>query len=325
MTSRPSTKSNSSTPDKNIIRYPLKNDYMFRAVFQSRPKALEGLCRSLLRLSPSDSLHIDLKNPIQLGAAIDNKEFILDLALTINDNLYLNLEMQLYNDGYWPERSLSYTCRSFDNLNRGTQYKDVLPVLHIGFLDFTLFPEHPEFVAEYKMMNTNPVHHNIFSDKFCISVVDLTQIERATEEDKQYDINLWARVLTAKTWEEVDMMAQDNEYLRETSNAMYELDQDRLIRQQCQAREDFLYWERIKENRNKRTEEQLAAANAELDRRRTELTDKDAKLADKDAELADKDAKLADKDAELERQKAKLAAKDAQIAELLARFGESNQ
>ena len=318
MTSRPSTKSNSSTSDKNIIRYPLKNDYMFRAVFQSRPKALEGLCRSLLRLSPSDTLHIDLKNPIQLGAAIDNKEFVLDLALTINDSLYLNLEMQLYNDGYWPERSLSYTCRSFDNLNRGTKYQDVLPVLHIGFLDFTLFPEHPEFVAEYKMMNKNPVHHNIFSDKFCISVVDLTQIECATEEDKQYDIDLWARVLTAKTWEEVDMLAQDNEYLRETSNAMYELDQDRLIRQQCQAREDFLYWERIKENRNKRTEEQLAAANAEL-------ANKNAALADKDAELADKDAKLADKDAELERQKAELAAKDAQIAELLARFGESNQ
>ena len=100
------------------------------------------------------------------------------------------------------------------------------------------------------------------------------------------------------------MLAKDNEYLRETSNAMYELDQDRLIRQQCQAREDFLYWERIKENRNKRTEEQLAAANAELNRQRTEL---------------------ADKDAELERQKAELAAKDAQIAELLARFGESNQ
>ena len=248
MTSRQPNESTSSTPDKNLIRYPLKNDYMFRAVFQSRPKALQGLCRSLLRLSPSDSLRIDLKNPIQLGAAIDNKEFVLDLALTINDSLYLNLEMQLYNDGYWPERSLSYTCRSFDNLNRGAQYSEVLPVLHIGFLDFTLFSEHPEFVAEYKMMNTNPEHRYFFSDKFRISVVDLTQIERATEEDKQYGIDLWARVLTAKTWEEIDMLAQDNEYLRETSNAMYELDQDRLIRQQCQAREDFLYWDRIKAN-----------------------------------------------------------------------------
>ena len=97
------------------------------------------------------------------------------------------------------------------------------------------------------------------------------------------------------------MLAKDNEYLRETSNAMYELDQDRLIRQQCQAREDFLYWERMKENRAKRMEE---------------------KIAEQEAELADKDAKLADKDAELERQKAELAAKDAQIAELLAKMAE---
>ena len=283
MTSRPSNESNTSAPDKSIIRYPLKNDYMFRAVFQSRPKALKGLCRSLLRLSPSDSLHIDLKNPIQLGAAIDNKEFVLDLALTINDNLYLNLEMQLYNDGYWPERSLSYTCRSFDNLNRGAKYKDVLPVLHIGFLDFTLFPEHPEFVAEYKMINTNPLHHNIFSDKFRISVVDLTQIERATEEDKRYGIDLWGRVLTAKTWEEIDMLAKDNEYLRETSNAMYELDQDRLIRQQCQAREDFLYWERMKENRAKRMEEKIAEQEAELAVKDAQIAELLAKLAEKAA------------------------------------------
>lgn len=60
------------------------------------------------------------------------------------------------------------------------------------------------------------------------------------------------------------MLAQDNEYLRETSNAMYELDQDRLIRQQCQAREDFLYWERIKANHTKQVEDELAVAKAEL-------------------------------------------------------------
>ncbi len=95
-------------------------------------------------------------------------------------------------------------------------------------------------------------------------MVNLTQRERATEEDKQYGIDLWARVLTAKTWEEIDMLAQDNEYLRETSNAMYELDQDLLIRQQCQAREDFLYWKRIKANHTKEVETELAKTKAEL-------------------------------------------------------------
>jgi len=303
MASKTSTESNPSTSDKTLIRYTLKNDYMFRAVFQSRPKALEGLCRSLLRLSPSDSLHIELKNPIQLGETIDSKEFVLDLALTINESLFLNLEMQLYNDGYWPERSLSYTCRSFDNLNRGADYNEVLPVLHIGFLDFTLFPKHPEFVAEYQLMNINPLHRYSYSDKLRITVVNLTQIERATEEDKQYEIDLWARVLTAETWEEIDMLAQDNEYLRETSNAMYELDKDRLIRQQCQAREDFLYWERMKENRNKRME---------------------AKIAEQDAVIAHQKAELADKNAEIKKQEAELAARDAKIAELLAQLERDN-
>ena len=281
MTSKTSNDFNPSTSDNSRIRYTLKNDYMFRAVFQSRPKALEGLCRSLLRLSPSDSLHIDLKNPIQLGAAIESKEFILDLALIINDSLFLNLEMQLYNDGYWPERSLSYTCRSYDNLNRGAGYAEVLPVLHIGFLDFTLFPNHPEFVSEYQLMNINPQHRYSYSDKLRISVVNLKEIERATKEDKRYGIDLWARVLTAKTWEEIDMLAQNNEYLRETSNAMYELDKDRLIRQQCQAREDFLYWERIKANRLKQLE--------------SELTAKDAELAAKDAQIAELLARLEEK------------------------------
>ena len=81
------------------------------------------------------------------------------------------------------------------------------------------------------------------------------------------------------------MLAQDNEYLRETSNAMYELDKDRLIRQQCQAREDFLYWERMKENRTKRME---------------------AKIAEQEAELAAKDAELERQRAELEKLRARL-------------------
>ena len=130
-------------------------------------------------------------------------------------------------------------------------------------------------------MNISPQHRYSYSDKLRISVVNLKEIERATKEDKRYGIDLWARVLTAKTWEEIDMLAQNNEYLRETSNAMYELDKDRLIRQQCQAREDFLYWERIKANRLKQLE--------------SELTAKDAELAAKDAQIAELLARLEEK------------------------------
>jgi len=67
------------------LPYQLTNDYLFRAVFQTRPKALEGLCRAILRLRPEDTLSVTLQNPIELGTRIDNKEFILDLAVIINN------------------------------------------------------------------------------------------------------------------------------------------------------------------------------------------------------------------------------------------------
>lgn len=199
-----------------IIPYKLTNDYMFRAVFQSRPKALEGLCRSLLHLSPEDSISITLQNPIELGKRIDDKEFILDLALLINHTIFLNLEMQIYHDPFWKERSISYTGRSFDNLNKGESYGQILPVIQIGFLDFTLFPEFPEFYATYMLMNTNPKNHYLYSDKLRISVIDLNQIDAATPEDKKYGLDLWAKLFTATTWEEVEALAQNNEYLQET-------------------------------------------------------------------------------------------------------------
>lgn len=244
------------------LPYKLTNDYLFRAVFQARPKALEGLCRSVLHLSEKDTISVTLQNPIELGKKIDDKEFILDLAVLINRTEFLNLEMQVYHDPNWVDRSISYTSRCFDNLNRGETYDQVLPVTHVGFLNYTLFPEYPEFHANYQLVNTR--NQQIYSSKFRINVVDLTQIELATEEDQTYGVDLWARVFTATTWEEINMLAQNNEYLQEAVSGVRELTEEEKIRQRCQARETNAYWERIREAQTKQLKSQLADAQADL-------------------------------------------------------------
>ena len=53
--------------------------------------------------------------------------------------------MQMSNEYNWSERSISYAARSFDQLNSGEEYKEVLPVHSIGFLNFTLFEDQPNF------------------------------------------------------------------------------------------------------------------------------------------------------------------------------------
>ncbi|MBO5259954.1 MAG: PD-(D/E)XK nuclease family transposase [Agathobacter sp.] len=81
-----------------IIDFPLTNDYMFRAVLQNNQMVLKGLTASLLHLDPDTISSIEITNPIVLGESIDNKDFILDILLILNNSLILNLEMQISNE-----------------------------------------------------------------------------------------------------------------------------------------------------------------------------------------------------------------------------------
>lgn len=243
------------------IDYNMTNNYMFRRILQENQKVLKGLICSLLHLDPERVKSVVIRNPINLSSNITGKEFILDINVMLNDNTLINLEMQVANEYNWPERSLSYLCRAYDQLHRGEEYEEVLPVIHIGFLDFTLHPSHPEFYATYQMLNIK--NHLLYSDKFRLSVVNLNCIELATEEDKAYQIDYWAALFKAKTWEELRMLVKDNEYLQEAAESLYVLNADEIARQHCIAREDAERRERTLERDKRLLQEALAEKETE--------------------------------------------------------------
>lgn len=219
------------------IDYPLTNDYMFRSVMQSNKNVLKGLLCSLLHLNSNDIHSIEILNPIELGKTIEDKDFYLDIKILMNNKTVINLEMQLHNKYNWSDRSLIYLCRLFDNLNSGDDYKSVKPAFQIGILNFSPFPEHPEFYATYKLINQKSYYK--YSDKFTIHVLDLTQIHLATDEDKNSGLDRWARLFKAKTWEEFQMIAADNQNMQEAGETLYTLSKEEQIRYQCEAREDY--------------------------------------------------------------------------------------
>ena len=87
------------------------------------------------------------------GDPPDAKLCILDIYVLFNDNSYINLEMQVEDQKNWVPRSLTYLSREFDQLKHGDDYTLVKPVYHVGFLNFTLFEDHPEFHATYRLQN----------------------------------------------------------------------------------------------------------------------------------------------------------------------------
>ena len=93
--------------------YGMQNDYMFHAVLQKNEEVLRNLLATLLEMDEADIVDCHLENPIELGKEIEGKECILDVKLTLNNAKIINIELQVYKQTYWVERSLLYWTSIF--------------------------------------------------------------------------------------------------------------------------------------------------------------------------------------------------------------------
>lgn len=256
------------------IKYNMTNDYMFRALFQQNTVALKGLLSSLLHMPPENILSVEIMNPIVIGETINDKEFRLDIKAVLNHYQQINLEMQVVNRHDWPERSIGYLSRMYNNLQKGDQYINVKPAIHVGILNFSPFEGEPIFYSRNVLMDMNK--HRIYSDKFQVNVLELKQIELATEEDKKWNLDFWAKLFKARTWEELRMIAKDNEYFTEASNTLCDLYADFNVRERCRDREDYELEQKYLHDTIEQQEIELKQKNELIKKKDTLLEQKDA-------------------------------------------------
>ena len=291
----------------------LVNDYLFRALLQKNNHVLKALIASLLHIPLADIDSVAIQNEIILGQHVDSKSFILDIHVLLNNHTSVNLEMQVVNHHNWVERSLSYLCREFDSLDHGQDYIHVTPAIHIGILDYTLFEDAPEFYATYYLSNIKT--HRIYSDKLRLSVLDLTCIHLATEEDRYYGINHWAALFRAETWEDLKMIAQNDQVMEEAASTIYNITQDRILRERCIAREEAIALEKYEQELRASLEARVQEQSATISEQSTAIAEKDATIAEQGATIAEKDATIAEQDAALAEKDALIAALQAQLAQ----------
>ncbi|WP_044913146.1 Rpn family recombination-promoting nuclease/putative transposase [Butyrivibrio sp. WCE2006] len=255
------------------VRYNMTNDYMFRMVLQRDKNTLINLISSVLDIPIHTIQDVKIENVVEPGASINNKEYQLDILVMLNGNTYINLEMQVINYDNWTERSLSYLCRRFDNVARGKDYSLVKPVYHIGFLDYTLFKDHPEFFAKYQIRNAQDGY--LYTDKFNLYVIELDNIDLSSEYDKRLGIDNWARLFKATTWEEIQMIAEDNPSMKSTAESIFLSNSDFAIQEQCRAREDAI----AHEKHQKELIDSLTDENKSLTNENKSLSDEIARLS----------------------------------------------
>ena len=228
--------------------YGMRNDYMFHAVLQKNEEVLRNLLATLLEMDEADIVSCHIENPIELGKEIEGKDCILDVKIKLNDARIINIELQVYKQTYWTNRSLLYWARAYDSIKSGQDYGMLFPTYHIGILDFTLFEEHPKFMAKYQILDVDA--------------------KDQSETDKK--ILKWAGIFKAETLEELEQLARGEEVFENMVVTMKKLSEDEKIRMQCEAREDYERCLLTEYNAGKREGIELERENTEKERQRAD-------------------------------------------------------
>ena len=85
----------------------------------------------------------------------------------------------------------------------------------------------------------NIINNNIYSDKLLLNVLDLTQIDIATEADIACGLQHWAKLFKATTWEDIRMLTANYKDLENIVDIVQDALSDKEIRMQCEARERY--------------------------------------------------------------------------------------
>lgn len=313
-----SNKSNSQkSQSSNIyftgeLPYQLTNDFFFKVFLERNETALRGLLCALLSIQPEEIVSVTVTNPIELGDSADDKDMILDVKVLLNSLEIINIEMQVHNLGNWPERSLTYLCRMFDQLKKGEEYKTVKKTIHISITNFTPdgFPE--VLYSDYFLYNLKTKHK--YSDKFGIYMLQLNQLGNPEDEKNIPDIYHWAQLFKAKTWEEIQMLAQKNDVIQQSIHTLQELTADEKMQMRMEARDryhkDFAAAVDYQKQKIQQQLDTLQVENAEKDQDILALR---AENAEKDQDILTLQMKNAEKDQDI-------LALQAEIAEFKERF-----
>jgi predicted HNH restriction endonuclease len=135
------------------------------------------------------------------------------------------------------------------------------------------------------------------------------------------------------------MIADANKYMSEACAEMYKLNADKIIRQQCEAREDYLRQEKWQAARYAKSQEDLKQALLVIQTTKQEATaaKQEANSAKQEADaakretseikiqLAERDQQLADQSQQITDQSQQIADQSRIIAELQAQLKEQRK
>ena len=203
----------------------LQYDDMFHEVFA---------CENVRKQFLSDVLGIPLESiktarlvTPRLGKRHRHQKLgILDIALELNDNTKINVELQIRMQQQWVKRQLFYLAKMYDeDLRSGQDYSRLKKCISIGILDFKLL-ESESYHSVYRLRNEKGEE---LTELWELHIIEL---RKSLQGDRLDD---WIRLFHAESVEELEMLAAKNKGLAEAAEIMKRMSLGKTLRYHYEA------------------------------------------------------------------------------------------
>ncbi|MCL2253725.1 MAG: Rpn family recombination-promoting nuclease/putative transposase [Lachnospiraceae bacterium] len=251
------------------LEYTFQNDILFKLVFSRNKSLLKKLVAVLLGIPYKSITKFTITNPEITPEAMGDKFCRLDINMMVNDQI-TDLEIQVANEGDYPERSLYYWAREYSTaLKEGGEYIDLPRTIVISIIAFKLF-KCKEFHSEFMALEVK--RHEALTDKFNMIFFELPKVPKTISKDDK--LQLWLSLFNADTEERLKEIEE---------TGVTEVEQAIKAYRSVSATNEFKELERLRERA--RHNEASALGNA----RRKAFREAEGKwkvvVAEKDAEL----------------------------------------
>ena len=219
-----------------------KLDVVFKKIFcdVENREILKCFLADIIEIPAETITDITIENTEGLPSRIDEKFVRFDMVLTTNKGL-INVEIQLNNNGSFPERSLYYWAKRYgEQLNRGDSYDDIQPTISIYIVDFKMF-DTADFYSYYTMADLK--HQKILTDKCAIYFFELPKLDKNYDADNKK--KLWMQFINAESESDLEMLEKTAvPEIQSGVRVVYNLSQDAILREMARVTEKRVLDER---------------------------------------------------------------------------------
>ncbi len=244
---------------------------VIKMLFVRYPELLKELVAELLGISLGSIEKFLIRNPEMPLENLGDKFCRLDINMTVNGQ-QVDLEVQVSNEGDYPERVMYYWARGFSSaLLSGQGYSELPRTIVISIIDFVQFAcgEYHSFFQPLEV-----TRHTLLSDKMGFHFFELPKLPDDISQENM--LLLWLSLFKADTEEELEKIkGMEVPVMSQAINAYYTITDSSEFREKerlrAKARHDeaqALYHARREARREGKQEEKYEIAKKLLKRNR---------------------------------------------------------